>query len=107
MGEASAQTSRRVTPKIKSPATIGVASGFSISETLKKLTNNLMTKEAAANVSSSFDQTSGDTSGGPSRRRSVTRIISSDSLKNLKTFKSGSSSSSANPQPNTDIYSPR
>lgn len=80
-------------PKIKSPATIGVASGFSISETLKKLTNNLMTGSSnnssnssisrndptSVNVSSSLDQASSSNESG-SRRRSVSRIISAASI---------------------------
>lgn len=113
-GSGTSQAFRHATPKIKSPATIGVASGFSISETLKKLTNNLMTNNGrhdSANVSSSLDQTTSGEAGTSSRRRSVTRIISSDSLKNLKTvasFKSGSSSSSNSQASNSlNIYSAR
>lgn len=97
------KSAKQVAPKIKSPATIGVASGFSISETLKKLTNNLTgNSRNEPSVSTSLDH--GNANISENRRRSVTRIISSDSLKNLKPSKGNSSSQNTNNSQSTSIF---
>lgn len=72
-------------PKIKGSATIGPTSGLSALKTMNTLAKNLQHQTESTDGSKQDLQSNNSISSGlvPERRRSVTRIVSSDSLSNL------------------------